>query len=73
MQLQQKLLVVAPSQKPAITIDNQVTEENHEALETQQPDEHGDGVGDEVVPVVVRPGHIRFKPLGKLLSKFFSA
>ncbi|WZZ83511.1 hypothetical protein YC2023_104083 [Brassica napus] len=59
-------MVVAPSQKPAITItiDHQETEENHsEALEKQQPDEQGDGVGDEVVPVEVRPGHIRFKPL----------
>nr|VDD58998.1 unnamed protein product [Brassica oleracea] len=67
-ELQQKemQMVVAPSQKPAITItiDHQETEENHsEALEKQQPDEQGDGVGDEVVPVEVRPGHIRFKPL----------
>ncbi|KAG7591483.1 Coilin N-terminal domain [Arabidopsis thaliana x Arabidopsis arenosa] len=63
-ELQQKQLVVAPSQKPVITIDYQATEENHcEALESQQPDELSDGVGDEVVPVEVRPGHIRFKPL----------
>ncbi|XP_010476289.1 PREDICTED: coilin-like [Camelina sativa] len=63
-ELQQKQLVVAPSQKPVITIDHHVAEENHfEALEHQQPDELGDGVGDEVVPVEVRPGHIRFKPL----------
>ena len=60
-------MVVAPSQKPAITIDHQETEENHsESPEKQEPDEHGDGVGDEVVPVEVRPGHIRFKPLGTL-------
>ncbi|ESQ35518.1 hypothetical protein EUTSA_v10007108mg [Eutrema salsugineum] len=65
-ELLQKQLAVAPSQKPAITIDHQVTQENHcEALENQQPDEHGDGVGDEVVPVEVRPGHIRFKPLAE--------
>ncbi|VVA91170.1 unnamed protein product [Arabis nemorensis] len=64
-ELQQKQLAVAPIQKPAIIIDSQVTQENHtETLESPQPDEHGDGVGDEVVPVVVRPGHIRFKPLG---------
>ncbi|XP_010458744.1 PREDICTED: coilin-like [Camelina sativa] len=63
-ELQQKQLVVAPSQKPVITIDHHVAEENHfEALEHQQQDELGDGVGDEVVPVEVRPGHIRFKPL----------
>ncbi|CAN6902071.1 unnamed protein product [Brassica oleracea] len=65
-ELQQKemQMVVAPSQKPAITIDHQETEENHsESPEKQEPDEHGDGVGDEVVPVEVRPGHIRFKPL----------
>ena len=57
-------MVVAPSKKPAITIDHQETEENHsEALEKQQPDEQVDGVRDEVVvPVEVRPGHIRFKP-----------
>ena len=60
-------MVVAPNQKPAFTINHQVTKENRsEALETQQPDENGDGVGDEVVPVEVRPGHIRFEPLGKL-------
>ncbi|KAG2297759.1 hypothetical protein Bca52824_034231 [Brassica carinata] len=57
-------MVVAPSQKPAITIDHQVTEENHsESLEMQQLHEAGDGVGDEVVPVQVKPGHIRFKQL----------
>ncbi|CAF2144588.1 unnamed protein product [Brassica rapa] len=28
----------------------------------QQPEENGDVVGDEMVPVEVRPGHIRFKP-----------
>ncbi|KFK43570.1 hypothetical protein AALP_AA1G143300 [Arabis alpina] len=62
-ELEQMQVDVAPSQKPAIIIDSQVTKENHcEALENQQPEEHGDG-GDEVVPVVVRPGHIRFKPL----------
>ena len=60
-------MVVAPSQKPAFTMNHQVTKENRsEALETQQPNENGDGVGDEVVPVEVRPGHIRFEPLGKL-------
>ncbi|CAA7039228.1 unnamed protein product [Microthlaspi erraticum] len=65
-ELLQKQLAVAPSQKPAITIDYQVTEENHcEALESQQPDEHGDADGDEVVRVEVRPGHIRFKPLAE--------
>ncbi|CAN6878372.1 unnamed protein product [Brassica oleracea] len=64
LQLQQKQMVVAPTQKPAFTINHQVTKENRsEALETQQPDENGDGVGDEVVPVEVRPGHIRFEPL----------
>ncbi|KAL0732772.1 hypothetical protein Bca4012_008981 [Brassica carinata] len=65
-ELQQKemQMVVAPSQKPAITIDHQVTEENHsESLEMQQLHEAGDGVGDEVVPVQVKPGHIRFKQL----------
>ncbi|CAN8293849.1 unnamed protein product [Cochlearia groenlandica] len=71
-ELQQNELIVAPSQKPAISIDYQVTKENHpEALENQQPGEHGDGVGDEVVPVEVRPGHIRFKPLGIRLRKFY--
>ncbi|CAN7020243.1 unnamed protein product [Brassica rapa subsp. trilocularis] len=65
LQLKQKQqMVVAPNQKPAFTINHQVTKENRsEALETQQPDENGDGVGDEVVPVEVRPGHIRFEPL----------
>ncbi|CAF1925005.1 unnamed protein product [Brassica oleracea] len=64
LQLKQKQMVVAPTQKPAFTINHQVTKENRsEALETQQPDENGDGVGDEVVPVEVRPGHIRFEPL----------
>ncbi|KAG5387229.1 hypothetical protein IGI04_038699 [Brassica rapa subsp. trilocularis] len=65
LQQNQMQMVVAPSKKPAITIDHQVTEEYHsEALEKQQPDEQGDGVRDEVVvPVEVRPGHIRFKPL----------
>lgn len=58
-------MVVAPSKKPAITMDYQVTKENHsETPEKQKPDEHGDGAGDEVVPVEVRPGHIRFKQLG---------
>ncbi|CAH2038014.1 unnamed protein product [Thlaspi arvense] len=65
-ELLQKQLAVAPSQKPAITIDYQVTEANHcEALENEESDEDGDGVGDEVVPVEVRPGHIRFKPLAE--------
>ncbi|CAH8382382.1 unnamed protein product [Eruca vesicaria subsp. sativa] len=61
----QMQMVVAPSKKQAITIDyHQVTKENpSESLEKQQPDEHGDGVGDEVVLVEVRPGHIRFKQL----------
>uniref|UniRef100_M4DTG1 Coilin tudor domain-containing protein n=1 Tax=Brassica campestris TaxID=3711 RepID=M4DTG1_BRACM len=65
LQLKQKQqMVVAPNQKPAFTINHQVTKENRsEALEPQQPDENGDGVGDEVVPVEVRPGHIRFEPL----------
>ncbi|XP_048597740.1 coilin isoform X1 [Brassica napus] len=65
LQQNQMQMVVAPSKKPAITIDHQETEENHsEALEKQQPDEQVDGVRDEVVvPVEVRPGHIRFKPL----------
>ncbi|KAF8104551.1 hypothetical protein N665_0171s0056 [Sinapis alba] len=65
-ELQQKemQMVVEPSKKLAITIDYQVTEENQfETLEKQQPEEHGDGVRDEVVRVEVRPGHIRFKPL----------
>ncbi|KAJ0253341.1 Coilin [Hirschfeldia incana] len=64
-ELLQKQMELAPSQKPALTIDYQVTKENHsETLEKQQPDENGDGVGgDEFVPVEVRPGHIRFKPL----------
>ncbi|KAF8086367.1 hypothetical protein N665_0628s0018 [Sinapis alba] len=63
-ELQQKQMVVAPSQKPAFTTNHQVTKENHsEALGTQQPDENGDGVGDKVVPVEVRPGHIHFEPL----------
>ncbi|KAL0813367.1 hypothetical protein Bca101_069810 [Brassica carinata] len=57
LQIQQKQVVVAPSQKPAFTTNHRVTKENRsEALETQQPDESGDGVGDEVVPVEVRPG-----------------
>uniref|UniRef100_A0A1J3IRL6 Uncharacterized protein n=1 Tax=Noccaea caerulescens TaxID=107243 RepID=A0A1J3IRL6_NOCCA len=65
-ELLQKQLVVAPSQRQAITIDYQVAKENHcKALESQQPDEHGDGDGDGVVPVEVRPGHIRFKPLAE--------
>ncbi|KAF2548382.1 hypothetical protein F2Q70_00019952 [Brassica cretica] len=56
-EIQQKQVVVAPSQKPAFTTNHRVTKENRsEALETQQPDESGDGVGDEVVPVEVRPG-----------------
>ena len=59
LQLKQKQMVVAPSQKPAFTTNHQVTKENRsEALEPQQP--------DEVVPVEVRPGHIRFETLGKL-------
>ncbi|KAJ4889851.1 sphere organelles protein-related [Raphanus sativus] len=64
-ELLQNQMALAPIQKPAITIiDYQVTKENlSEPLEKQQPDEDGDGVGDEVVPVEVRPGHIRFKPL----------
>ncbi|KAH0921328.1 hypothetical protein HID58_021346 [Brassica napus] len=66
LQLKQKQMVVAPNQKPAFTTNHQVTKENRsEALETQKPDENGDGVGDEVVPVEVRPGHIRFEPLDK--------
>ncbi|KAJ0256837.1 Coilin [Hirschfeldia incana] len=64
IQLQQKQMVVAPSQKTAFTTNHQATKGNlSEALGTQQPDEHGNGVGDEVVPVEVRPGHIRFEPL----------
>ncbi|KAJ4915555.1 sphere organelles protein-related [Raphanus sativus] len=66
LQLKQKQMVVAPSQKPAFTTNHQVTKGNRSvALENQQPDEDGDGdgVGDEVVPVEVRPGHIRFEPL----------
>ncbi|XP_013585767.1 PREDICTED: transcriptional regulator ATRX homolog isoform X2 [Brassica oleracea var. oleracea] len=56
LQLKQKQMVVAPSQKPAFTTNHQVTKENRsEALEPQQP--------DEVVPVEVRPGHIRFETL----------
>ncbi|CAN6885458.1 unnamed protein product [Brassica oleracea] len=56
-EIQQKQVVVAPSQKPAFTTNHRVTKENRsEALDTQQPDESGDGVGDEVVPVEVRPG-----------------
>ncbi|EOA36832.1 hypothetical protein CARUB_v10008617mg [Capsella rubella] len=63
-ELQQKQSIIAPSQKPVLTIDYQAIKENHcETLENQQPDELGDGVGDEVIPVEVRPGHIRFKPL----------
>lgn len=31
----------------------------------QQPDPNGDA-DDDVVPVVIRPGHIRFEPLGKV-------
>nr|ABQ50545.1 hypothetical protein [Brassica rapa] len=50
LQQNQMQMVVAPSKKPAITIDHQETEENRsEALEKQQPDEQGDGVRDEVV------------------------
>lgn len=30
----------------------------------QQPDPNGDA-DDDIVPVVIRPGHIRFEPLGK--------
>ncbi|CAH8382933.1 unnamed protein product [Eruca vesicaria subsp. sativa] len=60
LQFKQKQMVVAPSQKPAFTTNHQVTKENRsEALETQKPDDKG----DEVVPVEVRPGHIRFEPL----------
>ncbi|AAD31056.1 F3F19.5 [Arabidopsis thaliana] len=63
-ELLQTQLVVAPSQKPVITIDHQATKEKHcETLENQQAEEVSDGFGDEVVPVEVRPGHIRFKPL----------
>ncbi|KAH0900040.1 hypothetical protein HID58_049608 [Brassica napus] len=43
--------------------DKPEKEEHSEALEKQQPEENGDVVGDEMVPVEVRPGHIRFKPL----------
>ncbi|KAL0694358.1 hypothetical protein Bca4012_061538 [Brassica carinata] len=64
LQLKQKQMVVAPSQKPAFTTNTEVTKGNRsEPLENQHPDENGDGVGDEVVPVEVRPGHIRFEPL----------
>lgn len=31
----------------------------------QQPDPNGDA-DDDIVPVVIRPGHIRFEPLGKV-------
>ena len=38
-----------------------------EQQEQKQNAEAGDGitVDDEIVPIVIRPGHIRFEPLGK--------
>ncbi|XP_010528093.1 PREDICTED: coilin isoform X2 [Tarenaya hassleriana] len=63
-ELEQKQLIVTPSKKSLGIINIHVAEENHlVAEEHQQPDECSDGIGDEVVPVEVRPGHIRFKPL----------
>lgn len=48
--------------------DNKNLSEEH-----QQTDPNSD-VDDDVVPVVVRPGHIRFTPLrkGPMLSLFLS-
>jgi coilin len=38
--------------------------------EHQQPDENSDEE-DDIVPVVIKPGHIRFERLGKGLSCVF--
>ncbi|XP_043724742.1 coilin isoform X3 [Telopea speciosissima] len=48
-----------------ITQSHTPGEVNQEKLtEHQQPDQNSDGE-DEIVPIVVRPGHIRFEPLGE--------
>lgn len=35
------------------------------SLEHQQPDQNSDTDDAVIVPIVIRPGHIRFEPLGK--------
>lgn len=42
------------------------------SLEHQQPDQNSDTDDADIVPIVIRPGHIRFEPLGKgLLLNIF--
>lgn len=52
-------------EKRNLRIPKEIPEKDGNKLKEDQQQDQGSDAEDDVVPVVIRPGHIRFEPLGK--------